>query len=223
MAQKTTATIQETMTLYCTLMDEIKTRHLFLRTAAAGNLPIHPKIAYEFCFLQLRMICELIAIACVVAHGDLDVSQSGKMRNEDRVGVILKILEEAHPRFYPQPSRQVHDTKPPILLRVEEIRTGFLTKDELPKLYALCGDVLHKGKVKRAGTGINQAISFKEIAAWGGKIATLLNHHQIALHNSTSQVWVLMNAKQDGKVYWSFMQRVDQLPDSSDASTENVV
>ncbi len=200
--------INEVMALYCNLMEEIKARHDAVSAAAAGRLPVHPLMAHEFCFLQLRMICELVALACVVAHGDLEISQSPKMKKEDRAGVILKMLEEAHPDFYPRPGKQRIDPKTGAI-SVDPIEKGFLTKEQLPKLYGICGNFLHRGKVKKIGVPLRQAISFKHIASWCDQIGALLNHHQISIYGSTSQIWIIMNAKQDGKVHWSFMEVYD--------------
>jgi hypothetical protein len=166
---------------------------------------MHPIFAYEFCYLQLRLSCELIASACVVAHGDLQIAQTGKMQNEDRAPVILKMLEEAHPNFYPRPTRQILDAAGNVEC-VTAITSGYLSKEELPKLYAKCGNEIHKGKVKKAGRPINQAVSFKEIGEWRSKIMTLLGHHAISLHDSPSEVWVLMHEKSSGKVHWAFME-----------------
>lgn len=153
------------------------------------------------------MICELIALACVVVHGDLEIAQSKKMKDEDRAGAILKMLAKAHAEFYPRPGRQSRNAKTGVLA-VDDIKSGYLTKDELPKLYGKCGDELHKGKVKNIGTRFDEARSFKPIGGWCEKIVTLLNHHQISLYNSTSKVFVLMNGDNTGKVHWGLMKLV---------------
>ena len=84
-------------------MEEIKGRTEAIRLALSGQLPVHPRVAVELSFLQLRMVCELIALACLMAHGDLGLTLPEKMKGEDHAGVILKVLEQLHPKFYPRP------------------------------------------------------------------------------------------------------------------------
>jgi hypothetical protein len=58
--------------LYCNLTEEIKIRHMSIVAAIQGFAPRQPQIIIsEFCSLQLRLICEIIAIGCLAAHGDI--------------------------------------------------------------------------------------------------------------------------------------------------------
>ena len=53
--------------LYCGLMEEIKLRFHWTEIALLGGFPPMPgAFVKEFCRLQLRMVCELLAIGCVV-------------------------------------------------------------------------------------------------------------------------------------------------------------
>jgi hypothetical protein len=45
------------------------------------------------------MICELIAMGCLVAHGDLD--HATKLRREWAADRIMEELEKLHPHFFP--------------------------------------------------------------------------------------------------------------------------
>jgi|SRR5882724_2304781 len=55
----------------------------------------------EFCYLQLRMLCELIAVGCLVVHGDVEGTKGlCKVWAADKV---MKRLEKLHPDFYPHP------------------------------------------------------------------------------------------------------------------------
>jgi hypothetical protein len=60
-----------TIELYCGLMEEIKIRQQVISTILERKLSLPVRVAHELCYLQLRMICELIAIGCLVAHGDI--------------------------------------------------------------------------------------------------------------------------------------------------------
>jgi hypothetical protein len=208
--------IQPVLNLYCDLMEEIKVRQASILLAASGQLPIHPRLAYEYCYLQLRMICELIALGCLVMHGDIPEVSQKKLKKAYAPGVIISELEKLHPNFYPQPGEQVR-AKKDALLEVRNLTDGFLTKADLIDLWSKSGDVLHRGSLKNLDLRLKEGGTFVRIGSWCEQITKLLNHHQIALFNSTSQVWVIMNAVEDGKVHASLMALVG--PATSAAGT----
>jgi hypothetical protein len=69
---------QESMNLYGGIMEEVKIRLNCIAMAAAGATGLPHPLARELCFLQLRMICELIALGCLVAHGDIEATKVNK-------------------------------------------------------------------------------------------------------------------------------------------------
>jgi hypothetical protein len=170
--------INEIMARYCALMQEIKDRTNAIRVAALGQLPIHPRVGVELSFLQLRIVCELIALASVMAHGDLGVVLDAKIRDEDRPGALLKMLERVHPECYPRPIRQILDSSG-VPVSIEDVHTGFLSRGELPRLYGICGNEVHQGKLERIGRFPKIENSYKEILEWYAKILQLLGHHKI--------------------------------------------
>src|SRR5262245_25239192 len=71
----------EAMDFYSVLMHEAKRRLLAMDTALEGKTGLPEVAVREYCFLQLRMLCELIALGCLTAQGDL---QTGKLKDEYR-------------------------------------------------------------------------------------------------------------------------------------------
>ena len=60
-----------TIDIYRDLMTEAKMRLDAVRSATRGKITaIPPLFVAEFCFLQLRMISELVAVGCLLAHED---------------------------------------------------------------------------------------------------------------------------------------------------------
>ncbi|MEO8683978.1 MAG: hypothetical protein ABI414_03965, partial [Devosia sp.] len=58
--------------LYANIMAEVKYRTDAIDAGTGGKLPLSAPLIREFCYLQLRMICELIALGCLVTaivHG----------------------------------------------------------------------------------------------------------------------------------------------------------
>jgi hypothetical protein len=62
--------------LYANIMEEVKLRALSINILTNASISLHPVLISEYCFLQLRMLCELIAIGCLVAHGDIEATQT---------------------------------------------------------------------------------------------------------------------------------------------------
>jgi hypothetical protein len=120
---------------YLGLMEEASYRLLAMDTALEGRTGLPPGAIKEYCFLQLRMLCELIALGCLTAHGDL---QTGKLKDAYEADKIIRRLQRLHPDFYPIAA--IRTDKGPRLYE-----DGFLTKEALTKLYWRCGDVLHRG------------------------------------------------------------------------------
>jgi hypothetical protein len=52
-------------------MTEVMIRAFSINTATKTPTTIPQALIREYCFLQLRMLCELIALGCLVAHGDI--------------------------------------------------------------------------------------------------------------------------------------------------------
>src|SRR5258708_31506216 len=114
-------------------MQEIKDRTNSIRLAATGILLVHARVAVELSYLQLRMVCELIALASVMAHGELGVALSKKIRDEDRPGALLTMLETIHPKSFPRPIKHILNAAAEPT-HIDDIHTGFPTPNKHPKV-----------------------------------------------------------------------------------------
>lgn len=182
--------------LYLLLMEELKRKRNLVADIVAQKYPLPIGISLELRYLQLRMICELIALGCLAAHGDIPATRSGKMQKAWSPGTILPELEKLHWNFYPIPGKQIK--LPDGKIRIDKVTTPYLTTDELLKLYAECGDRLHRGSMRTIDRPFSPH-DFNKIAEWDKKITTLLSHHQIQLLNPKYQMWVIMQASDDGR------------------------
>jgi hypothetical protein len=164
--------------LYLSIMEEVKIRAFSIN--AATNVPnaLPPPLIREYCFLQLRMLCELVALGCLVAHGDIKETKAKDFQKAYKADDILRRLEELHPDFYPVP---VTPTFGQNSLNIEPIESGYLTKRELVTLYGKCGDVLHKGNLRRLlkPKMPTRTDFFADINEWGQKMLNLLSAHRI--------------------------------------------
>lgn len=178
--------------VYASIMEEAKFRALSINTLT--NTPITLPISFmrEFCFLQLRMLCELIALGCLVAHGD--IKETKELRRSYHAGDIVKQLERLHPNFYPVPRTPVFS---PGHLHMEDYDKPFLTKIELIKLYGTCGDLLHKGNLRNLLKPQKPPPSdYRDIQQWGQRVLNLLSFHTITRVGKTFHFVTVLEAQQ---------------------------
>jgi hypothetical protein len=185
MSLRTHTQQQDAINRYAALLEEAKLRLSSIAGAIGGSTGLPGPLVQEFSYLQLRMLCELIALGCLTAHGEIAETQVAKLQKEWSADRIVSRLEALHPNFYPHPVRL---TISPDRVHMDRLESGFLTKTELITLYGTCGDRLHRGTLKKllANTPQTQPANFDDIATWTNKIITLLNQHHIASFDNLS-------------------------------------
>lgn len=152
-----------TLNLYRQIMEEIRRRILAINMGTGNYLvTIPPPIVREFCYLQIRMICELIAYGCLLAHCDIEDARAPKLIREWSAEKIMKALEQLHPTFYPHAARQVNI---PNGIHLEIINPHPLPKSELLHIYGQCGDVLHRGGVEKLMKSPDIPVIYAKITA----------------------------------------------------------
>jgi hypothetical protein len=177
----------EAMYAYTILMNEAKRRLIAMDTALAGRTGLSERMICEFCFLQLRMLCELIALGCLTAHGDL---VTGKLRGTWQADKIIRDLEELHLKFYPYAAT---DSETAI-----ELNEASFTKEELVKLWRKCGEVLHRGSFETIWSRCRYVDAIEEIRTWKQKIEAQLSCHAIFMADgSTTALFRLRELDED--------------------------
>ena len=131
---------------YTDLMQEIKERLYTIDEVLSGRTTLHGPLAHEFCFLQLRIICECIAYACVIAHAYLKELQAPKFQKAWSADALMKQLDGLHQDFYPKPKTMTVTNGS---VQLGEIDSPYLTKSNLLKLNGICGDKLHRGSPEK--------------------------------------------------------------------------
>jgi hypothetical protein len=191
--------------LYANIMMEIRHRIDIVSCSARELYNIPRLAAYELSYLQFRLVCELIALSSLAAHGDIPATKTGRLTKVYQADLILNMLESLHPDFYPIPGKQILDANGKVR-EVIPITSGFLTKKELISLYHETGHLLHRGAMRDYKQ--RTAGDFAKIMTTLGKITTLLNHHQIQLSDTDYQLFVLMKDKETGGVHVSLMRKL---------------
>ena len=190
----------QAMQSYADLMEEIKSRLEGLNAAVNGRTALSPQLVKEFGYLQLRMICELIALSALIAHGDIPATQKGELRTAWAADRIVKALTELHPDFFPVPDRKEHQGNGHI--HMAEAPPGALTKEELITLVGRAGSILHRGHIKALmKTKSPVQHRYDDIVGWGMKIVALLEQHRILFADGRRVYYVALRAEQtQGKV-----------------------
>jgi hypothetical protein len=201
------------ITLYANLMDEVKVRIDCIDRAVKGQTGFPGPIVREFCYTQLRLLCELIALSCLVAHGDIPATYAKRLRKEWSADAIIDGLTKLRPHFYPIPMRQAG--RGPIsgkvqFRNVEAINPMPFPKETILELYGTCHQHLHRGNVRKllkSTTPIELYTNFPEIIAWAQKISDHLSFHVIAISEEKLIFCMLRNVDNDNKVQVGTMER----------------
>jgi hypothetical protein len=190
------------MRLYANIMQEIKIRIWAINAGVGGHLPVlPPPIVQEHCFLQLRMICELIALSCLVAHGDVKGTDAPKLQKEWSAEKIMNELEKLHPEFYPLAVKREN-------LTIRAIDPQPCEKLELLRIYGKCGDALHRGRLKTLLSQTTpKTVDYKEILSIGRKIIDLLTHHIITSADQRTYFICILKNDEDGRVTIAIAER----------------
>jgi hypothetical protein len=190
------------MSLYGGLMEEIKVRLFSIDMAVSGSIELPHQLLHEYCYLQLRMVCELIALGCLTAHGDIQEATS--LKNEWSADRIVDKLTKLHEHFYPWPVEWLGST-PDGVLQFKHVFDGFLTKQELLTLNGMCGDALHRGSMKKLLKPKMPIVKkFPEITEACAKIRRLLEHHRIVLLDNNIIFCNLSDPDNNGRVELAF-------------------
>lgn len=220
--------IRTILNIYADLLDEIKRRHQVLIDIIAKPHNLPPWALGEFAQLQVRMICETFAIGCLVAHGDVPGARTARLKDAYQADFIINALEKLHPHFYPRPTKQI--MKDGKVVAIENIKEGYLTKNEFVKSYREAADRLHTGDLNSLLSGKKKLIDMNATLIWANRIVALLNHHCIYLVDPPPapgdpppvfeidgtpipkyQIVALMQGE-DGKPHTHFWERVDRPP-----------
>jgi hypothetical protein len=190
---------QKRVTLYANLMEEVKIRFGCLNHAANGRTGLPAPIVREFMYQQLRFLCEVMALGCLVAHGDLAVVQTHKVGRAYSADEILKKMSELRPYFYPYPIKQTL-LNPGVSFgkrhySITGIALSPLPRDELLAIYAKSHKHLHRGNLKKllASTEapLDLTLNAPEIIGQAQKMSDLLANHAIPINENEVMLCML--------------------------------
>jgi hypothetical protein len=149
----------------------------------------------------LRLCCELVALGCLVAHGDIKAAQTKELGKAYVPADILNRLAELHPDFYPVPVTA--DVRAPSRNDPGEVKLGnferdYLDKDRLIKLWNKSGNVLHKGSLRRlqkTNENHRSSLDLDQLITDLKLMINLINIHKISRKNNLFHLLTTMDIK----------------------------
>jgi hypothetical protein len=198
-------TKEERAKIYMHCMHEIKERLAAIDIILLA--PMIPLFKHESCQLQLRHICELIAIACLVAQGDFKTQRA--FTEEYSPQKIFSALSKLYQHFFPQACEYRYEPGNPgkHFLTGSQDPDAYREKD-IADLWNKTGSHLHRASVKKyLSTTFNPPPNLKPIEGHVRGIRALLETHAIAMQHGETQpvlLQVLMNDP-SGKMYAAFL------------------
>jgi hypothetical protein len=184
----------EAQKLYANVLEEIKLRIAAIDHCTLGFSGIAPPFVKDFCYPQIRMICELVALGCLVARGDIKQSGSSKLRKEWSADRIMSSLEALHPHFYPQPVKKMKTVGG---FHLQRIATS-LSKSDFLELYGKCRNLLHRGNIRKLLKGqLPEQINYPEITKKAQKLLDLLSNHVMLTHTGEQMFLAMLNNVDD--------------------------
>jgi hypothetical protein len=175
--------LEEIGRIYITLMEEMKVRHEALVKSllriAEEEAEDEQFLLAEFAYLQVRRICELLALAVLAAHNTLPEARASDSLRLWNAEAVFKRLGRINPLGFPRPfvaERQENGG-----LHFNPIDRPLLDREGLCRIYNQCGDRLHVGKLGALLKGDRKVYDIAELRYWCAAIAQLTSQHMVAM------------------------------------------
>lgn len=186
--------------IYASFMEEIKWRVAEIERRLVLIKKNQPHVdaifEVEFCYLQLRFVCELIALASLVAHHSYGLKKT--LLKEWHPDEIFNELEEINEYCFPWPVRVTRDAGGH--LHIADATSRELTRSELKRIYGQCGNVLHRGMLKHSLAGKQKIYDGNQLVDWVMAVMALINEHSILFPQDHRAVLVSLHGGQNGEV-----------------------
>lgn len=191
--------------LYAGLMREVKVRlDAVNEHAEAGKIAAGSTSGFlhcEFCYLQLRRTIEVIGLAVLLAHNEIDDFRSKNFMKEWNAETLFKMLEKLSDDAFPEPaeSKSIDETA-----GTADLLIGNKAKENretLKKIYTDCSNQMHAGSLRNFLKSGGKRYNVQQIQNWRSFIIRLLNMHVILLPDRRNIMIVIMASLPDGDVH----------------------
>jgi hypothetical protein len=201
---------------YIDILREIMLRERVIDDLLFGNVALGRTPKFEFCYLELRMICELIAISSLIAHGDIPATKAKRMRSAWEADRILRIMSNLRPDFFPLAVMPTADSDGGTTF--VDNPNGVLTQGQLISLYRECGKILHRGNLASFGQIKTSKAQFVKVGRWAKRLKALVSSHMIAGYEPDGLFLWLIMVDENLQAVWLRLKRIGDL--SSDGAEQ---
>lgn len=190
-------TLEQLTQNYADLMAELSTRlqaAIEFSHAAIAKVD-DPKgfIQIESGYLQVRKVCEVLAVAVLIAHNEWAETRSNKFMKQWSADLLFGELEKLNPEAFPRALRHDLVSNKPLVIEMD----GFMTLADLKEIYGILGDRLHTGAL-RTLIKKKRNYSINEFNDWLHKIYNLLQRHIVMLPAKGTHLTVMLATLPDG-------------------------
>ena len=162
--------------VYTEILDVMRIRIQSIERTILEKDTWPPLLLQEYCYLQLRMICEGIAIGCLFAH---DAFKHPRSFDEWRAPKIMSTLDQLNPRYFPKGIvvKSVNGS-----FDISDRTAPQITKEEVSKLWKKSGDILHIGSAKSVLNRriVQNFVDLAEIQDTAQRILNLMEVHSLS-------------------------------------------
>jgi hypothetical protein len=187
---------------YVTVLNEIKLRHRKLSSEVLkGKNLLSNAFVHDLSWVQIRLMCELLAIALVLVHEETPNTRSKAIMDAWQADFILRKLKKLHPDYFPQPLVESPDPLKPGAVGMADREHDCTTLPELIKLYTVSGDHLHRGSMSDILAGKkSDKFNPTTVTTPLSRFANLLSIHTIQPMHSDNIYLVRMSGPDDGAI-----------------------
>lgn len=187
--------------IYCQYMEEIKQRISVIRNFISNinNVSFgNDFFNYEFVCIHLRKILELIVFSTLAANKEEYSRIYEDYARKWNTKKLLSSIGKINPEFYPKPVKLGHVDANGVK-HFENIKSGYLRKNDWEKLYDLCSKVLHVWNPYEKN---ERHLNFEStVIEWVENIQSLLGMHYVQILKGRKGWFIIMEHPEDGKVH----------------------
>ena len=188
------------LNLYIMQMKEIKHRldviDYFL---SERDHALYKPTTVESMCLQIRHVLELIAFASLCANQAAYSAIHKDFASHWNAELLLRDIARLNPEFYPVPKLELPSSTLGVKNHLEDLKDGFLTKEDFVVAYKKCGAMMHARNPY--GSKIGHHYFEKAIPVWRDKIISLLNNHSVKVHGHPGFWLIHMHEERDNEVH----------------------
>jgi len=201
---------QKELNLYSQFMVEIKQRtaaidRILKRIKPPAAPPEDGFVDVESCILQIRFICELIALGAATMHHQQGLTND--IRKSWNAEKTFRVLNGLNDKCFPRAAIFTHGSGRMHI----DIKPEVMTMKEMQTIYSKCGDMLHRGALKRIFDEPKKTYNASLVVRWTSQIKKLLNQHVILMEDDHLMLQATMMTARTGEVSVSLARWDQQL------------